>query len=68
VGDEDFFTFARELQTRFAYGNVTTEQVVELALEVSGFSGEELELLEQYFQQWLYEGEKPTILPDDFNQ
>jgi len=64
---EQFVVFARELQNRFAYGNVTTEQVVDLAVEVSSLSGEDRELLEQYFQQWLYEGEKPTILPDDFN-
>ncbi|HEY8466734.1 MAG TPA: M1 family metallopeptidase [Solirubrobacterales bacterium] len=66
VGNPRFFDFARELQERFAYGNVSTEDVVDLALEMSGLEGERLELLEEYFQQWLYEGEKPTILPDDF--
>jgi hypothetical protein len=66
VGNPRFFDFARELQSRFAYGNVSTEDVVDLALEMSGLEGERIALLEGYFQQWLYEGEKPTILPDDF--
>ena len=66
VGNVRFFAFARELQERFAYGNVSTEDVVDLALEMSGLDGERLELLEEYFQQWLYEAGRPTILPDDF--
>ena len=32
----------------------------------SGFSGAELALLDDYFQQWLYGTVKPTITPADF--
>ena len=66
VGDEKFYEFARELVDRFAYDNVSTEDVVDLALEISGFAGERLELLEEYFQQWLYEAGKPEIVPSSF--
>ncbi len=68
VGNAKFFRFARELCDRFAYQNVTSEDVVDLALEMSGLEGERLELLEEYFQQWLYEAGKPAITPDDFTQ
>lgn len=66
VGGPRFFEFARELQDRFAYGNASSEDVVDLMIEVSGFEGDELALLEDYFDQWLYQGEKPTITSDDF--
>ena len=41
VGDTKFFEFAQELTTRFRYGNVTTQQVIALALEISDFTGPE---------------------------
>jgi aminopeptidase N len=66
VGDDRFFDFARELLDRFAYGNVSTEEFIETAKELSGLSGAELDLLDEYFQQWLYGETKPTILPEDF--
>jgi aminopeptidase N len=66
VGDDRFFAFARELLTTFAYGNVSTEELIEKAKAISGFSGAELALLDDYFQQWLYGETKPTILPEDF--
>ena len=50
VGGPKFFEFARELQSRFAYGNVSSEDVVDLAIELSGFEGDDLTLLEDYFQ------------------
>ena len=37
------------------------------AKERSGFTGAKLELLDEYFQQWLYGETKPTILPEDFS-
>jgi aminopeptidase N len=66
VGSPKFFEFARELQERFAYGNVTTEEVVDLMLEISDFEGDDLALLEDYFDQWLYQAGRPTITPNDF--
>ena len=68
LGDDDvFFDFARALQDRFAYGNISTQEFIDLAKEFSGVTGPELELLDLYFQQWLYGTEKPTVVPDDFS-
>ena len=64
--DEAFFEFARELLDRFGYGNVSLEEFVDLALEMSGRSGDELKLLDDYFDQWLFLEGQPTILPSDF--
>ena len=61
VGQSRFFDFARELQSRFAYGNVSSEDVVDLALEISGFEGDDLALLEEYFDQWLNQAGRPTL-------
>ena len=66
VGSPKFFEFARELQERFAYGNVSSEDVVDLMLEISDFEGDDLALLEDYFDQWLYQAGKPTITANDF--
>ena len=53
VGDDRFFGFARELLDRFAHGNVSTSEFIALAEEESGLGGDELALLDDYFQQWL---------------
>lgn len=37
-----------------------------MAKETSGFTGAKLELLDDYFQQWLYGETKPTIVPASF--
>ena len=66
VGDRKFFALARELLDRFAYANVSTAEFIALAKEISRFSGAELGLLDDYFQQWLYGEAKPTLLPEDF--
>jgi aminopeptidase N len=66
VGEATFLDFARALQTRFAYDNVSTEDVVDLALEISGFTGSDLALLADYFDQWLNQAGRPTITPEDF--
>ncbi len=66
VGDSKFFDFARTLQTRYSGGDVSTAQVIDTAKEISDFSGPELQLLDDFFQQWLYGTVKPTILPPDF--
>jgi aminopeptidase N len=67
VGTQKFFEFARELVDRFKYDNVSSEEVVDLMIEVSEFEGEDLELLEDYFDQWLYQPGRPTITSDDFS-
>jgi aminopeptidase N len=66
VGDAKFFAFAKALQRRFAYGNISTKQFIALAKQWSGLRGERLTLLDQYFQQWLYGTTRPTILPESF--
>lgn len=66
VGDETFLAFAKGMQADFAYGNVSTEDFIEEAKEASGFQGAKLDLLDEFFQQWLYGEEKPTLLPEDF--
>ena len=66
VGDELFFAFVRELVDRFAYGNVSGEEFVGLALEMSGLGGGDVDLLADYFDQWLFLEGQPTILPEDF--
>jgi hypothetical protein len=59
VGDADFFTILRRWAAEHAGGNVTTEQFIALAEEVSG------ENLDDLFETWLFTPGKPT-LPDAF--
>ena len=66
VGDDVFFPFVQAIQEDFAYGNISTEEFIEYTLDFSGFSGSDLTLLNDYFQQWLYGETKPTILPESF--
>jgi hypothetical protein len=66
VGDAAFDDFARGLQTKYAYDNVSTQEFIAEALTASGFTGARRELLDDYFQQWLYGTTKPAITPDDF--
>jgi aminopeptidase N len=66
VGDQRFFAFARGLMSDHRHGNISTATFIAEAEQASGLTGAELDLLDQYFQQWLYGESKPTILPDDF--
>jgi aminopeptidase N len=66
VGDDVFFPFVRTVQQQFLHGNISTAEFVDLALDSSGLEGEQLTLLADYFEQWLYGEIKPTILPEDF--
>lgn len=67
LGDDDaFFEFARGLQDTYGYATITEEQFITAAEQASGFSGAQLLLLDDYFQQWLHADSKPTITPDDF--
>jgi aminopeptidase N len=67
VGDETFFELARALQVELRYGNISTAQFIDFAKQHSGLSGERLDLLDDYFQQWLYLETRPTLLPEDFD-
>ena len=49
VGDDTFFELARTLLDDFGHGNVSTEEFIETAKEVSGLTGADLALLDDYF-------------------
>jgi aminopeptidase N len=66
VGDGRFFDFARAVLRRHRHGNISTRQFIAEAERASGLSGAKLRRLGDYFEQWLYGTEKPTITPDDF--
>ena len=54
IGDEDFFRTLREYLSRYAGGNATTADFVEVAEEVSG------QELDQLFNAWLYDKVPPA--------
>ena len=66
IGEAAFDAFCRSLQAGLAYSNISTPDFIARAKAASGFSGARLQLLDDYFQQWLYGTTKPTITPDDF--
>lgn len=55
VGDDTFFDILRTYHDRFKYGNVTTEDFIGVAEELSGLE------LDEFFQTWLYEENIPDI-------
>ena len=61
-----FLELAGRLQTDFGHGNISTQEFIDLAIEVSDFSGADRDRLADYFQEWLYGETKPTITPDNF--
>ena len=67
VGDQRFFDFARAIQREFRHGNLSTAELIEFAKGLSGFGGPKREMLDQYFEQWLYGEVQPTILPENFD-
>lgn len=67
VGDERYFGLAKAIQRQFAYDNVSTREFIDFAVARSGLSGAKRALLRDYFQQWLYGTDKPTILPEAFD-
>jgi hypothetical protein len=66
VGENRFFAFARTLENRYGYGNITVQQFVDGAVTASGFRSSQKDLLEDYFEQWLFGEVKPTLTPADF--
>ena len=66
VGDDAFYGFARALTSGYAYDNISIDEFIAEAKAASGLAGAQLDLLDQYFQQWLRGTTKPTLTPDDF--
>jgi aminopeptidase N len=66
VGEERFARLMRALTRRYGYGNISLDEFVGLAKDISGFHGARLQLLDDYFQEWLFLEAQPTILPEDF--
>jgi hypothetical protein len=56
IGDEDFFTLLREWADRQAGGNVTTDEFIALAEEISG------QELDELFDAWLFTAGKPDAI------
>jgi hypothetical protein len=55
VGDEDFFLILQEWARTHAYGNVTTDQFIQLAEHISG------QQLDGLFDAWLFTAAKPDL-------
>ncbi len=66
LGHDEFDAFCRSLQTELAFDNISTGEFIARAKAASGFTGPELQRLDDYFQQWLYGTTKPTITYDNF--
>ncbi len=68
IGAGPFDDFCRVLQSELAFDNISTVDFIARAKAVSGFTGAKLQLLDDYFQQWLYGTTKPTLTPEDFQE
>jgi len=66
VGDARFFKFAKAILVRYGYGDIDYTRFVALAKQQSGLNGADLSRLGAYFDQWLRQPAKPTLLPEDF--
>jgi aminopeptidase N len=55
VGDDDFFRILQQWASSKAGGNVTTDEFIQLAEQISG------QQLDALFQTWLFTPEKPTL-------
>lgn len=56
IGDEAFFDLLREYAARFAYGNVTTQDFIDLALEISGDPS-----VPELLDRWIYGSPVPDV-------
>jgi aminopeptidase N len=56
IGDETFFALLKRWTTRYAHGNATTRQFIDLAERMSGQN------LDPFFRVWLYTPTKPAEL------
>ena len=64
--DERFFDFARLLQERSRTGTSRPRPSSSSREDYADFDGARADLLEQFFEQWLYGTTRPTITQDDF--
>ena len=58
IGDRAFFRLTQRWMTRYAYGNATTRQFVDLAERISGQN------LDPFFRVWIYTPSKPAVLEE----
>ena len=66
LGEAKFTQLTRQWQSTHRYGNGTRAEFVELADEISGFTGAELVRLNDLFQEWLYGTTQPAITGENF--
>jgi aminopeptidase N len=66
VGHANFVDLAKRLNTEFRHDTISTAEFIAVAKQESGFTGAQLQRLDDYFQQWLYGETEPTITPDTF--
>lgn len=66
VGDARFFKFAKAILANYKYGDIDYARFVALAKQQSGLNKAGQAKLGQYFDQWLRQPTKPTLLPSDF--
>jgi aminopeptidase N len=58
IGDRAFFRLTQRWMTRYAYGNATTRQFIDLAERISGQN------LDPFFRVWIYTPSKPAVLDE----
>lgn len=58
LGDDLFFTLLREWTARYAFGTVSTEDLINLVNEISGQD------YRWFFQQWIFEAGHPELWTD----
>ncbi len=64
IGDDaTFYGILRTWASEHAYGNVTTSQFIDL---VKARSGKDPARIGAFFQDWLYDTDRPTITPQTF--
>ena len=70
VGDTAFTALQKALVTEFEYSVITGEQFVALAKRIAqenaGFNACMLRKLDDFFRQWIFTAEKPTLTPAVF--
>lgn len=66
MGNSRFYQLTRGWQSIYRHGNGHTTDFIALAKQVSGFSGQNLDKLDTFFQQWLYGRVQPTITGTNF--
>jgi aminopeptidase N len=63
LGEDKFKAVLADYLAAHKYGNASTQQFIDL---VKAEGGKDPARLDEFFQQWLYGAEKPTITPSNF--